>query len=174
MRPTTTPTTTQVPRVQRGWCRRSFVVSIEAEPFVVDYSPWGMNTETVSVDGVTVVRRRGGHTMSHAFHFPLGDHRAILSIALPWWGELFIPLWLSFVQIEIDGQVVYREGRPPKRPLRRTVANLGFPVVRCNGNFPTRSSPASAAVASAGARRNAVPAAPSTDADRPATRASLP
>src|SRR5688572_5935236 len=84
MRPTTTPTTTQVPRVQRGWCRRSFVVSIEAEPFVVDYSPWGMNTETVSVDGVTVVRRRGGHTMSHAFHFPLGDHRAILSIALPW------------------------------------------------------------------------------------------
>jgi hypothetical protein len=35
---------------------------------------------------------------------------------------------LSFFLLQVDGVLLYREGRAPRRPLRWTTAAAGFPV----------------------------------------------
>src|SRR5688572_33465976 len=94
------PTFITATRVRRRWRFLLISVTVSGESHVVEYWPWEIS-ESVSVDGLTVVRRRGGSLMSHSFCFPLGNHWATLSIAVPWWGEL-VPLRPSFVRLEVD------------------------------------------------------------------------
>src|SRR5688572_17386915 len=98
--------------LRKIWCLRTFAVECGGQRYVVRYSAWGLNKESVSVDGV-VVARRGGDTyrMTHGYRFRLGTSTAELIVAVPWWGELF-PLYLSFVCLQIDGVTLYQNGRP--------------------------------------------------------------
>jgi hypothetical protein len=114
--------------IRKRWCSRTFSLECDGGTSVVHYSPWGMNRESVSVDGVVVVRRPGTIRMSHGYRFRIGAASVELSVGVPWWGELF-PLYLSFVRLEVDGDVVYEEGRPPRRPLDWTTAAEGFAVI---------------------------------------------
>jgi hypothetical protein len=114
--------------IGRWWGGRRFLVRCDDEVFTVKYTPWGWNAESVSVNDVVAVRR-SGHRMSHGYRFRLGDRLASLSVAVPWWAETLPLSDLNFVRLEVDGEVLYEEGRAPTRPLDWTVAAEGFPVV---------------------------------------------
>jgi hypothetical protein len=115
--------------IARRWGGRTFLVRCDDRQFTVQYNPWGFNAESVSIDGEIVVRR-SGHKMSHGYRFRLGEHLASLSVAVPWWAETFPLSDLIFVQLEVNGEVLYQEGRPPKKPLQWTVASGGFPIIQ--------------------------------------------
>ena len=114
--------------IGRWWGGRKLLVQCDGQAFTVKYTPWGHTAESVSVDDVVVVRRNG-RRMTHGYRFRLGGHLASLSIAVPWWAELLPLSDLTFVRLEVDGNVLYAEGRAPRRPLKWTVAAEGFAVV---------------------------------------------
>jgi len=116
--------------VKRRWWGRTLLVQCGGQSYLVKYSPWGLGYETVSVDGVPAVRRRGGATMSHAYHFRLGDLPAVLSVAIPWWCEGLPVRDLTFVRLEVACKLLYQEGRAPRRPLRSTGSAEGFPIIQ--------------------------------------------
>ena len=103
---------------RKGWCRRKLVISCGVRLFSVEYTPWGLGTEYVYVDGVKAIRRQNGDKMSHGYSFKLDeDHTAELVVALPEWGELLPLCDLSFVQLKVDGETLYEEGAPPARQI---------------------------------------------------------
>ena len=115
--------------LKKRWCARTLLVTCDDQAYTVQYSPWGVNTEKVSVDGVVVVRRRDSWSMNHGFRFWVGDQMAALRVSIPPWVLLPFLGDLSFVCLEVGGEVVYEEGRAPDNPLQWTVARGGFPVV---------------------------------------------
>ena len=114
--------------VEMSWWGRTLRVTCGGSAHLVRYSPWGFNTEAVYVDDALAVRRSGGHQMSHRYRFFLGEHVAELTVALHWWGEYMLLGDLSCFRLEVDGVLLYREGRAPRRPLPWTTAGAGFPV----------------------------------------------
>ncbi len=115
--------------IGRCWGGRTFLVSCGDQVSTIKYTPWGWESESVSVDGIVRVRRTG-RKMSHGYRFMIGESLAALSVAVPWWAETFPLSDLNFVRLEVDGHVLYEEGHPPERPLRWTVAVEGFPVIQ--------------------------------------------
>ena len=98
----------------RGFCRRKFAVTCGDRTHIVEYSPWGLNTEYVYVDGAEAIRRRHGDRMSHGYRFRLGrGHVATLLVAVPLLGEFVLCRSFNYVCLMIDGEVVYQEGRSP-------------------------------------------------------------
>ena len=129
---------TTVALKEKHWCGRTLLVTCgDGRTYTVEYSPWGVGRESVFVDGAVAVRRSGGGRMSHGYRFWLGDTLVSLSVAIPWWAEALPLCDLSFVRLEVEGVIVYEEGRPPDHPLQWTVASGGFPVIE---NFPWRGS----------------------------------
>jgi hypothetical protein len=115
---------------KKRWYGRTLLLTCDGRDHTVQYSPWGWNRESVTVDGVVAVRRRGGLRMSHGYRFWVDGKLVALSIAVPWWAE-FLPVRdLTLVRLEVDGTVVYEEGRAPRRPLQWTMATEGFQVVQ--------------------------------------------
>src|SRR4051812_6004045 len=95
---------------EKRWCGRTLLVSCDDRTYAVQYSPWGWNHESVLVNGEVVVSRNRGQRMSHEYRFWLDGVMAKLSIAMPWWAELLLRD-LSFLRLEVNGAVVYEEGR---------------------------------------------------------------
>ncbi|MCB9851357.1 MAG: hypothetical protein H6817_11710 [Phycisphaerales bacterium] len=100
---------------------RTWHVTDADREFELNYNGYGFGYETVSIDGVECARRTGWGVMSQQYVFTHYDHRFVISVALPWWGEgLALVSRLKFVRVEIDGHIVYQEGKPPMRPLPET------------------------------------------------------
>jgi hypothetical protein len=117
--------------IEKKWFHRVIAVACDDASFLIRYNGRGLGTEYVYVDDVLVVRRsRGNWLMSHGFRFSIGErHWAALSVAIPWWCEVFPFSDLSFMRLEVDGVTVYQEGEAPKRPLKWTSSASGFPVI---------------------------------------------
>ena len=116
--------------IARSHLGRTILVEGEPQPFTIQYWPWGLNSESVFVNGGCVARRRGLHNMTGGFRFRFGDHNASLIVAIPWWCEL-VPLHdLTFVRLEVDSEVLYLEGEPPRRAFHWTDPVAGFPVIQ--------------------------------------------
>ena len=120
----------------RRWFRRTWLVTCEPGGNVheIRYNGWGLNTEYVYLNGFEAVRRGASslrlRSMTHGYRFALDDgHTAALSVSIPWWGEFFPVCDLSFVRLEIDGEVLYQEGVPPTCQMRWSTAAEGFPVI---------------------------------------------
>src|SRR6186997_659792 len=106
--------------IARSHLSRTILVEGAAEPHTVRYWPWGINSESVVVDGAVAARRHGGHNMSSGYRFRMGEYNASLIVAIPLWAEI-LPLHdLTYVRLEVEGHVLYEEGHPPNRPLRWT------------------------------------------------------
>ena len=114
----------------RRWFARQWQVDCDGVSHLVRYSGRELGRETVYVDGMVASRRTGFGRMSREYRFPLDDrHDAVLSVAIPWWCEWVALCDLSFVRLAVNGQCVYEEGRPPRRPLPTTgAAPRGFEI----------------------------------------------
>jgi hypothetical protein len=123
--------------ILKRWFRRTWVLQLPDRAHTISYNGWGIGSESVSVDGGVVVRRRGLGGMSHSFRLFLDDARFVaVSVAIPWWCNV-LPLGdLSFVQLEVDGETLYQEGRPPKRELPLTAAARAFAVIPVRPPLP--------------------------------------
>jgi hypothetical protein len=115
--------------IARSHLSRTILVEGGPQPYTIRYWPWGLNSESVFVDGMCAARRSGGHNMTGGFRFRVGDFYASLIVAVPFWCELLPLRDLTFVQLEINDQVIYEEGRRPKRRLAWTSPQGGFPVI---------------------------------------------
>lgn len=102
---------------ERTTFTRTWMIANEGERFRLNYNGWGFGYETVSIDGKEYSRRCGWGQMSQRFEFTYANHKIVVSIAVPWLGEALLLCGLSFVQVQIDGYVVYQEGVEPARLL---------------------------------------------------------
>jgi hypothetical protein len=116
--------------IARSHLGRTIIVEDGPQPYTIQYWPWGLNSESVFVNGMRAARRSGVHNMTGGFRFRVGDFNASLIVAIPMWCELLPLRDLTFVQLEVDGQVVYEEGRPPTWMLQWTFPQGGFPVIQ--------------------------------------------
>lgn len=102
---------------QRKLFRRVLLITCPEGLWEVTYNGRGYGFESVDVNGVEVVRRSGWGRMSQRYEFRLGERCVALSVAVPLWCELLPVRDLNFVRLEVDGEIVYEEGREPDRPL---------------------------------------------------------
>ena len=103
----------------RGFFSRRLAVRVGDREHEVRYSPWGLDTEHVLVDGRPVARRTGP-TMTFAFDFALpGGVAARLAVVIPPWADVLPIGGFRRVRLEIDGRVVYEEPAPPPAPRPR-------------------------------------------------------
>jgi hypothetical protein len=109
---------------------REWRVETAAGTWKVAYEGRGFGWEGILIDNDLVVRRSGHGWMSHQYRFELSGPTIVwVRVAVPWCHE-FIFLFgdLSFVQVEVDGEVAYQEGSPPRRVLAITHEPRGFEV----------------------------------------------
>jgi hypothetical protein len=116
--------------IARSHLSRTILVEGGPQLYVVKYDPWGFNSESVLVNGACAARRTGMHNMTCGYRFRLGDWNASLIIAIPWWCEMFPLGDLSCVRLEVEGAMLYEEGRPPKRALHWVGPAAAFPVIQ--------------------------------------------
>ncbi len=115
---------TQVQVLGKGWLSHKLSVQCPEGVYQVKYDGWGMGYERVLVNGVEVARldrRKLGTSMSARFEILLGNRPAALTVVFPWWKYLFIIPWLSHVQFELEGRVLYDKGHIAGKKLRTIV-----------------------------------------------------
>ena len=125
---------------RRSHFYREWRVETDAGAWKVAYEGRGFGWEGILVNDALAVRRSGRGWMSHQYAFQLSGSGLIwVRVAVPWWREFVVFFGdLCFVQVEVDGEVTYQEGSPPRRVLAATYEPRGFdvagPVTDGNGH----------------------------------------
>ena len=132
--------------IARSHLSRTILVEGGPQPHTVRYWPWGINSERVLVDELCVARRSGWHNMTGGYLFRMGQFNASLIVAIPAWCELLPVRDLTFVQLAVEGQVLYQEGNPPTRAFEWTSPASAFPVIPFSAAPPLPPPPLSGQV----------------------------
>ena len=87
----------------RSWLRRVLNVCAPQAVYVVEYSGWGFDYETVYVNGRVADRRPSPLWFASRFKFRLGEYAAVLDVRVwPWF------IMREFC-LRIEGGLVYEE-----------------------------------------------------------------
>jgi hypothetical protein len=100
------------------WVIRHLRVATDEGSWLVEYRGYYFGSEAVFVDGRLAQEKPSVWGMVPRFEFPVGPHQAVLLLEFTRMWTVFWPK-ISSLTLELDGEVVYREGHELPRASAR-------------------------------------------------------